>query len=142
MNGLRTYDELITLPTFEDRLNYLKLNGRVGQETFGFDRYTNQRFYTSREWKQIRNEVIVRDRGYDLGVEDEDHLIQGSIIVHHMNPVTIDDLKHGSPLILDPRFLISVSHDTHNAITYDSAKPRNVNLIERTKYDTCPWRRV
>lgn len=140
MNGLRTYKELILLSTFEDRLNYLKLDGRVGQETFGFDRYTNQRFYTSREWRQVRDTVIIRDGGYDLGVEDDEYHIRGSIIVHHMNPITIDDLRHGSSLVLDPEFLISVSHDTHNAITYSGAKPKIPKVTERTKYDTCPWR--
>lgn len=136
----RTYDELITLSTFEERLEYLKLDGHVGQDTFGFDRYTNQRFYSSSEWKRVRNEVIVRDKGYDLGVEDEDYLIRGLIMVHHMNPITIDDLRYGSPNVLDPNLLITVSRATHDAITYKGATPKIPKLMERTPYDTCPWR--
>ena len=141
MNGLRTYSELKTFSTFEERFEYLKLAGTIGQETFGFDRYTNQRFYTSTEWKRVRNAVIVRDGGFDLGVADGEHLIHGPIIVHHMNPITIDDLRRGNPIVLDPEYLISVSHSTHNAITYDAVQMKIPMTIERTKNDTCPWRR-
>lgn len=138
--SLRTYEELITLSTFEERFQYLKLDGFVGQETFGFDRYTNQKFYTSREWRLVRNEVIARDGGYDLGVEEDEYRISGLIMIHHMNPITVDDLRYGSPNVLDPNLLISVSRDTHNAITYKWAAPKIPKLTERMPYDTCPWR--
>ena len=140
-NVLRTYDELRSLPTFEDRLEYLKLDGHIGKETFGYDRYINQRFYTSPEWKRARQEVIIRDMGYDLGIESIDHVIVGTIIVHHMNPITVDDIRFGNPSILDPNFLISVSHDTHNLITYKGTMQKVPCFIERTPFDTCPWRR-
>lgn len=140
MNGLRTYEELIALPTFDERLEYLKLDGRVGENVFGFDRYANQRFYASKEWKRVRNAVIVRDGGYDLGVKHEDYRINGLIMVHHMNPITIDDLRHGNASVLDLNNLISVSRETHNAITYKGAVPKVPKLHERAMYDTCPWK--
>lgn len=140
--NLKTYEELIELPTFEERFEYLKLDGRIGQDTFGFDRIYNQRFYTSKEWKRARNYVVARDGGFDLGIREDGHEICGLIMVHHMNPITMDDFRSGSPLLLDPRYLISVSRDTHTAITYRGAIPHIPKVIERSKYDTCPWRHI
>ena len=138
--SIKTYSELITLPTFEERYRYLRLSGSVGKETFGFDRYLNQLFYQrSQLWKRIRDEVIIRDNGCDLGVEDRD--IYGRVIVHHMNPISMDDLLHESDYLLNPEFLICTSHATHNAIHYGDEKLLMIGPIERTKNDTCPWRR-
>ena len=110
---MKKYNELIQFETFEDRFEYLKMQGDVGQETFGFDRYLNQKFYKSEEWKKVRNDVIVRDKGNDLGIKDRE--IKENIIVHHINPITPDDIKNKEPWILDPENLICVSLDTHNA---------------------------
>ena len=138
--SIKTYSELITLPTFEERYRYLRLSGSVGKETFGFDRYLNQLFYQrSKLWERIRDEVIIRDNGCDLGVEDRD--IYGRVIVHHMNPISMDDLLHESDFLLNPEFLICTSHATHNAIHYGDEKYLMTVPIERTKNDTCPWRR-
>ena len=138
--SIKTYSELITLPTFEERYRYLRLSGSVGKETFGFDRYLNQLFYQrSQLWKHIRDEVIIRDNGCDLGVEDRD--IYGRVIVHHMNPISMEDLLHESDYLLNPEFLICTSHATHNAIHYGDEKLLMNGLIERTKNDMCPWRR-
>ena len=137
---IRTYSELITLPTFEERFEYLKLSGRVGDETFGRDRYINQLLYQRNpEWKRIRNEVILRDNGCDLGCEGYE--IYGQIIVHHMNPITIDDVMNLDPKVFDPEFLISTMHRTHNAIHYGNADLLITAPIERRKNDTCPWRK-
>jgi hypothetical protein len=128
------------LPTFEERFRYLQLNGRVGEDTFGFDRYLNQVFYQrSPEWKSIRDYVIIRDNGCDLGMEGYD--IGGRILVHHMNPITIEDIERNSKYLLDPEFLISTSHNTHNAIHYGDESLLIVAPIERRRNDTCPWRR-
>lgn len=136
---IRTYSELITLPTFEERFEYLKLNGVVGEETFGFDRYLNQQFYqNSREWKRVRDEVIIRDLGCDLSMEGYE--IHGRIYVHHMNPVNIDDIRSASDFLLNPEYLITTTHQTHNAIHYGDANQLVKAPIERSKYDTCPWR--
>lgn len=135
---IRTYSELIALPTFEERYRYLQLKGDVGKETFGFDRYLNQVFYKSKEWQTIRREVIIRDSGCDLGVEGFE--IFGRIIVHHMNPITKDDIVRRSKFLLDPEFLICTSHNTHEAITYGDESLLIIAPIERTKNDTCPWR--
>lgn len=137
---IRTYSELIQLPTFIERYRYLKLNGRVGAETFGFERYLNQKFYqTSQEWKQIRNHVIARDLGRDLGCEGYD--IYGKIFIHHMNPMAIDDIVEFNPDILDPDFLICTSFDTHNAIHYGSEELLIADPIERRPNDMCPWKK-
>lgn len=136
---IRTYRELIALPTFEERFGYLKLNGTVGEDTFGFDRYINQQFYNSQEWRKLRDEIIVRDNGCDLGLTGYD--IGGRILIHHMNPVTVRDIQERSQYLMNPEYLICVSHDTHNAIHYgDENQLRNKLPIERTKNDTCPWR--
>lgn len=138
---IRTYSELILLPTFEERFEYLKLNGQVGIDTFGFDRIFNQKFYTSKEWRRIRDFVITRDNGCDLG--HPDHIIQGSrILIHHMNPISLEDIMNSTEYLLNPEYLISTIHDTHNAIHYgDETLLQKDTLIERTKYDTCPWRK-
>lgn len=137
---IRTYSELITLPTFEERYRYLRLGGTVGKETFGFDRYLNQAFYSSKEWKRIRRDIIIRDLGCDLGVEGFE--IFGKIIVHHMNPITQKDILHRSEFLLDPEYLICTSHNTHEAITYGDESLLITSPIERTENDTCPWRHI
>ena len=140
-NGtLKCYSELITLPTFIERYNYLKLGGRVGSDTFGFDRHLNQMLYQhDPRWKEARDIVIIRDNGCDLGVEG--HEIYGKIIVHHMNPITIDDVLNNRDWIYDPEFLISTVHNTHNAIHYGDETLLVTAPIVRTKNDTCPWKR-
>lgn len=137
MNRIRTYYELRRLQTFEDRYHYLKLRGNVGESTFGHERYLNQRFYTSPEWRQIRQHVIARDEGCDLGFPD--HEIYDRIIIHHMNPMTIEEIEHGSSDILDPDFLITTSHRTHNAIHYGDASLLVKPLVERKRGDTLLW---
>lgn len=136
---IRTYSELIRLPTFEERYNYLKLDSEIGMETFGFERYLNQRFYRSKEWKALKDEIIVRDHGYDLGVIGYE--IYDKIYIHHMNPITADDIRNNTDYLMNPEFLISTTHDTHNAIHYGNSDLLNAHvLVERTKNDTCPWR--
>lgn len=139
MKTIRSYTELITLPTFEERYRYLKLNGKVGEETFGFDRYLNQVFYNSKEWKQIRDFVIVRDGGCDLGIEDRE--IFGKILVHHMNPISLEDIARRSDHLLDPEYLICTVKNTHDAIHYGDESLLFTIPTERTRNDTCPWRR-
>lgn len=136
--NIRTYSELIKLPTFEQRFEYLNLSGAVGQETFGFDRYLNQNFYRSTEWKRIRDQVIVRDNGCDLGIEDR--MICGKILIHHMNPISDKDILNMTDILLNPEYLICVSHMTHNAIHYGDENLLIKNPIVRFKNDTCPWR--
>lgn len=133
----KCYTELIQIPTFEERFEYLKLGGQVGSETFGFDRWINQRFYRSHEWKQIRSKVILRDEGRDLGVEGYE--LQNGVYVHHMNPMIPKDIVDAESWILNPEFLICVSLNTHNAIHFGDASllPK---LIERRPNDTCPWK--
>lgn len=127
------------LQTFEERFRYLKLVARVGEETFGFDRYLNQQFYHSQEWKSIRNEIIIRDNACDLGITGRE--INKGIIIHHMNPITKDDLIHQSDFLLNPDYLICVSKKTHSAIHYGDESLLFDGLVERSKNDTCPWRR-
>lgn len=138
MTSIRTYSELITLPTFEERYEYLKLAGIVGEDTFGFDRYLNQKFYRSAEWKRVRDFVIVRDNGCDLGIEDR--MIHGKILIHHMNPITDRDIIHATDALLNPEYLICVTHSTHNAIHYGDKELLVTAPIVRSKYDTCPWK--
>ena len=138
MMNIRTYSELIAFPTFEERFKYLQLNGQVGESTFGFDRYMNQVFYRSQKWKSIRDFVIIRDCGCDLGVEGYD--IHGKIIIHHMNPLSMRDIETESDFLLNPDFLICTTHNTHNAIHYGDENLLVTAPIERTKNDTCPWR--
>ena len=136
---IRTYSELSKLSTFEERFQYLKLGGSVGESTFGFDRYLNQIFYKSKLWKRIRDEVIFRDCGCDLGINGRE--IFGQAIIHHMNPITIKDIEADSKFLTDPEYLITTIHSTHNAIHYSDEKLLMIGPIERTKNDTCPWRR-
>lgn len=136
---LRTYSELSRLQTFRERFEYLRLDGIVGAETFGFDRYLNQVFYNSDEWKAVRKTVIIRDNGCDLGMNGYD--IHGKIIVHHMNPFSIDDVLHRKEELLDPEFLISTVLNTHNAIHYGDESLLPSAPIVRTRNDTCPWRK-
>lgn len=136
---IKTYQELSQFSTFEDRYRYLRIGGRVGADTFGFDRVFNQRFYSSSEWKRVRHEVITRDMGCDLGIADRE--IFGRIIIHHMNPISLRDLEEGSDFLLNPDFLICVSHDTHNAIHYGDEHLLPRLPPERTPFDTCPWKK-
>ena len=138
--SIKTYSELITLPTYEERFNYLKLEGVVGEMTFGFDRYLNQKLYTSQEWKTVRNQVIVRDNGCDLACEGYD--IYGKILIHHINPITVEDVINRNPIIFDLENLITTVHNTHNAIHYGDEELLAKDPINRSKNDTCPWRKL
>lgn len=136
----KSYTELSQIQNFEDRYDYLKLNGIVGAETFGFDRIYNQQFYKSKEWKKVRDEVILRDNGCDLGIPGRE--ISGKIYVHHMNPLQLKDIQNSEDNLLNPDFLICVSHETHNAIHYgDQSLLPKINFNERKPNDTCPWRK-
>lgn len=137
--SIRTYSELITLPTFEERFRYLQLGGKVGEDTFGHDRYLNQMFYTSDEWRRIRRDVIVRDNGCDLGIQDRE--IHGLIIIHHMNPITIEDIINRSEFLLNPEYLISTVKNTHDAIHFSDERILITDPIKRRPNDTCPWKR-
>lgn len=137
---IRTYSELITLETFEERFLYLKLDGSIGEDTFGFDRYLNQLFYRSPEWKQVRNFVITRDMGCDLAIPDHE-IINQQILIHHMNPLTKEDIIYKSDYLLNPEYLICTTKKTHNAIHYgDERILDQIVPIVRTKNDQCPWR--
>lgn len=136
--NIRTYSDLITLPTFKERYEYLRLDGIVGEETFGFDRYINQIFYKSKEWLEVRDHVIIRDNGRDLGIEG--HEIHNRILIHHMNPIRKEDILNRSDILLNPEYLITTTKRTHDAIHYGD---KNILLdapIERIKNDTCPWK--
>ena len=136
--SIRTYSELIAIPTFEERFKYLQLNGNVGAETFGYDRVFNQRFYSSLEWKRLRDEIIFRDNGCDLGILDR--RIMGKIFIHHMNPIMLEDIRESSEFLLNPEYLICMSFETHNAIHYGDENLLFKAPIDRKQYDTCPWR--
>lgn len=137
--SIRTYSELSKMKTFAERFGYLKLSGAVGQDTFGLDRYLNQRFYRSPEWKHVRDLVIVRDNGCDLGVEDCP--ITGKVIIHHMNPLSVDDILKDDPeYMMNPEYLICVSHTTHNAIHYGDERQLLQDYIPRSPNDTSPWK--
>lgn len=136
---IRTYSELSELTTFEERFEYLRLDGRVGADTFGFDRIFNQMFYRSAEWKAIRREVIIRDNGCDLGIEGRE--IYGQrFIIHHLNPISLEDIERKADILLDPEYLITTTHGTHNAIHYGDAGLLIRGPVERRQFDTCPWR--
>lgn len=137
--GVRTYSELSQLSSFEERFRYLQLNGMVGKDTFGFDRFINQDFYRSREWKTVRDFVIVRDGGCDLGVAGHD--VYGKIFIHHMNPILPKDIETGSDFLLNPEYLITTTHHTHNAIHFGDEKLLQAAPIERKQHDTCPWKK-
>ena len=134
---IRTYSELRRLNTFEDRYRYLSLGGSVGRSTFGFDRFVNQKFYKSREWRQIRHHVIARDESCDLGIPDHD--IFSRVLIHHMNPIDVNDIANGDSSILDPEFLITTTHDTHNAIHYGDESLLRQPLVPRQPGDTKLW---
>ena len=136
---IRTYSELSSIKTFDERFEYLKLGGFVGEETFGFNRYINQKFYQSYEWKRVRREVIIRDNGCDLGVDSYE--INKGIIIHHMNPITKDDIANITEYLLNPEYLITTMLMTHNAIHYGDVSLIQSIPIERAKNDTCPWKR-
>lgn len=137
---IRTYSELVTFPTFEERYKYLKLDGVIGEDTFGFDRYLNQKFYHSSIWRRIREDVILRDNGCDLATPGYD--IVGHITIHHLAPITKEDIIKQSEFLLNPEFLVCVSDNTHKAIHYgDERKLVKNQIITRTANDTCPWRK-
>lgn len=139
MEKIRTYSELSKIDDFLERFRYLSLKGSVSEETFGFDRYLNQKFYRSRDWRQLRNKIIVRDNGCDLGVIGHD--IFEHIIIHHMNPLRPNDIINSTDFLLNPEYLICVSRITHNAIHYgDESLIAPIDLVERKPNDTCPWR--
>lgn len=138
-NLQRSYRQLMRLPTFDERYEYLRIGGIVGKSTFGFDRYLNQSLYTSHEWKSFRNQIIIRDNGCDLGIEGRD-ILGDRIIIHHINPLTVEDVEERSPVIFDPDNVICVSHMTHQAIHYGDQSLLPKDPIERKPYDTCPWK--
>lgn len=134
---IRSYSELSRIVGFDERFDYLKLNGAVGRSTFGFDRYINQKFYTSYEWKRARNQVILRDDGCDLGVPGYE--IYGQLLIHHINPMGVDDIIHGEEWIFDPEYLITTTQNTHNAIHFGSDKLLPKTVIARSPHDTKLW---
>ena len=137
--NIRTYSELSKLRTFKERYEYLKLSSVVGEDTFGYDRYLNQQFYKSKAWKRVRDQVIIRDNGCDLGIDDR--YINSRIYVHHMNPITKSDIINLTEYLLNPEYLIRVSKNTHDAIHYGSEELLYTNhMVERRPNDTCPWR--
>ena len=138
MKNIRTYSDLITLPTFKERYEYLRLDGIVGEGTFGFDRYINQIFYKSKEWLEVRDYVIIRDNGCDLGIEG--HEIHNRILIHHMNPIRKEDILNRSDILLNPEYLITTTKRTHDAIHYGDKNILLDTPIERIKNDTCPWK--
>lgn len=135
---IRSYSELVLIPTYLERFNYLKLGGIVGKQTFGHNRYLNQILYNSPEWKRFRRNMVLRDRGLDLA--HEGYEIVGSIYLHHINPITIQDILDRHPMIFDPENVVCVSFDTHQAIHYGDETLLTLGPIERRQYDTCPWR--
>ena len=135
---IKTYSELIKYSTFEERFRYLSLKGQVGEETYGFDRWINQRFYRSPEWRQIRDFIIVRDSGCDLGIIGRE--IPDRVIVHHINPILVDDIKDVTEFLFNPEFLICTSHNTHQAIHYGDESLLISEPVQRTANDTCPWK--
>ena len=137
---IRNYTELSKISDYEARYRYLKLRGRVGDETFGFDRIFNQMFYRSGEWQQVRRGIIVRDCGCDMGVAG--HEVGGRIVIHHMNPIDINDIRNSTEYLLNPEYLICVSENTHKAIHYGDESLIDHPLIERRPNDTCPWKRA
>lgn len=137
---IRTYSELCKFQTFKERFEYLRLDGQVGQSTFGFDRYLNQIFYKTKEWKSMRNKIIIRDDGCDLGIEGRD--IYGRIYIHHMNPLMVKDLLDRTDLLLNPEYLICTSFNTHQAIHYSDENLLILDPVDRKPNDTCPWKNL
>ena len=140
MTTIKTYSELITIPTFEGRFEYLRLNGRVGETTFGSKRYLNQILYKTDKWLSVRDKIIIRDEGCDLGIIDREIHRPLKVLVHHINPITIDDVLNDDPKVFDPENLITISHMTHEAVHYGNSDLLIKDPIERHKNDTCPWR--
>lgn len=138
--SIRTYSKLISLNSFEDRFDYLKLDGIVGSETFGYDRYLNQALYKSKEWKKVRNYVISRDMACDLAMEGHEIYDMGFVRIHHMNPITREMIINRDPIIFDPEFLITTILRTHNAIHFGDSDQLQKEPIIRTANDTCPWK--
>ena len=139
MNGMiKSYSEMITLPTFEERFEYLRLKGFVGKDTFGHDRYLNQILYNSKEWKSTRNKIIIRDNGCDLACEGFE--IHGQVLIHHINPISVEDIINRDPIVFDPENLVTTVHNTHNAIHYGDGSLLITTPVERSKNDTIPWR--
>ena len=147
--SIRTYSELVTIPTFEERFDYLRLDGIVGKETFGYDRYLNQILYNSQEWRRFRNGIIVRDNACDLAHEDHeipswknrDGRIRGPrILIHHINPITVDDIVNRRAIVFDPENTITTILSTHNAIHYGDESLLPKSPVERSQNDMCPWR--
>lgn len=135
---IKSYSKMLTFPTLEERFRYLELKGSVGKDTFGYDRYLNQILYHSGEWKSFRNDIIIRDNGCDLACEG--HEIHKRILVHHINPITVEDVLNRSPMVFDPENVVCVSHITHNAIHYGDENLLITAPVERSQNDTCPWR--
>lgn len=138
MRNGKSYSEMIALPTFEERFKYLQLKGSVGKYTFGSGRYLNQILYHSMEWRSLRNEIILRDNACDLACEDFD--IRGKILIHHINPITVEDVINRSPIVFDPENLITTTYNTHNAIHYGDESLLVLDPITRSKNDTIPWK--
>lgn len=136
--AMKSYSELITIETYLERYRYLRITSRVGETTFGYDRYLNQALYTSQEWREFRSQIIVRDNGFDLGFKDRE--IFGTIIVHHINPITVKDVLNRNPKVFDPENVITTAHRTHQAIHYGDESLLDLPIVERTMYDTCPWK--
>ena len=136
---IRTFNELRSLKTFEERFDYLQLHGKVGLDTFGFDRIFNQMFYRSKEWKRMRDDIIVRDLGRDLGIEGRE-ILYGKIVIHHMNPISINDIEESTEFLLNPNYLITTTPNTHRAIHYGDKSLLALDPVERRPNDTCPWK--
>lgn len=136
---IRTYSDLIQIPDFEGRFRYLQIHGKVGVDTFGFDRIFNQKFYKSKEWRHIRDEIIVRDLGCDLGVEGYD-IFRQPIVIHHMNPISMKDIEESTEFLLNPEYLICTTDRTHKAIHYGDESLLSLSFAERSRNDTCPWK--
>ena len=148
--SIRRYSELITIPTYEERFKYLQLKGAVGADTFGYDRYLNQILYNSPEWKRFRNDIIIRDNGWGLACEgyeikgwkdQEGKIHRARIIIHHMNPITVDDVLNHNPMVFDPENVITTVLNTHNAIHYGDEKLLVTGPVTRSPNDTCLWRK-
>lgn len=137
---MKTYDEMSKFPSFIERYRYLKCNGKVGNETFGFNRYLNQILYTSKEWRRLRAYIIDRDKACDLGCIGHDILGSKSILIHHINPISLKNIYDRDPMIFDPNNLITVSLSTHNAIHYGNEEMLSLSNLERSPNDTCPWK--
>lgn len=136
----KTYSELITLPTFTKRFLYLKLDGVIGEETFGFKRWLNQEFYHSSKWLRFRDAIIIRDGGCDLGIQGHD--IYGSVLIHHLNPITYEDILHQNHCVFDPENVVCTQLETHNAIHYGNKNILVPSSVERSRNDTCPWKKL